>query len=892
AYRFRRGPRGLELHRLLVRGDVEEPLVRSLVTLAREDRTGVEIAASKRDLTVEVALGQRMAGGPISPRRLPEVLRALRDAPGVCLDDAVVSVGATRDAWRACVKNEGEGFMLVVEADPAAGEVFSNGASLAGGVLAPLGQAPLSEREREVLRHGRFFPPGEARVLVAEVLPALKKKLSVVIETQRLPRGRVEAPTISVALAQRPDGALVVSPTLVYGDPPLARVDGQRLTILSQGGAVPLRDEDEERRLAARLERHYGLSVGRPRVAQDEEALELAGTLSARSPGRLVHREVLRAFRRLPGLEAQIHAEDGGVFEVDFVSGDGSASAGDSPSGRRGEGEAAAAGVVSGHAVLAAWSAGRSLMAMPGGGFAPLPEAWLQAHGQRVIDLLDARDPQSGKVVPSGRLDLAQLLDSLDHAPPPDLRRLRAILENFEALPVATLPEDLNATLRPYQNSGVDWLVFLRDAELGALLADDMGLGKTLQAICALEAPTLVVAPRSVLRNWEAELARFRPGLSVNIYHGGRRKLDATDITLTTYAILRLDADVLAARRWRVVVLDEAQQIKNPESQVAQAAFRLDARWRLALTGTPVENSLGDLWSQFHFLSRGFLGGRDDFARRYAQRIEAGDGKAAAALNRKTKPFILRREKGDVAADLPLRTEMTLRCVLSEAERSVYDAVRAAARGEVLDRLAQGGNVLAALEALLRLRQASCDVALVPGQDAALGGRTSAKLSLLLERLVASIAAGHKALVFSQWTGLLDRVEPLLASAAIDFLRLDGATRDRQAVVDAFQDDAGPPVFLISLKAGGVGLNLTAADHIFLLDPWWNPAVEAQAADRAHRIGQTRPVLIHRLVAEDTVEEQMLVLQEKKRALAAAALVGSAGEAGRLTRDDLLALLA
>ncbi|MCZ6463927.1 MAG: DEAD/DEAH box helicase, partial [Proteobacteria bacterium] len=354
----------------------------------------------------------------------------------------------------------------------------------------------------------------------------------------------------------------------------------------------------------------------------------------------------------------------------------------------------------------------------------------------------------------------------------------------------------------------------------------------------------------------------------------------------TTYAVLRIDAETLSAVRWDTAILDEAQAIKNPDSQVARAATRLDAGFRMTLTGTPVENRLEELWSQFAYLNPGLLGGRRDFQTRYARPIAEGEPGAAAHLRSRIAPFVLRRMKSEVAPELPPRTEVVLRCELDQDERAVYDAVRAAARRDVVAQLADGGNVLAALEALLRLRQAACHSGLVPGQSA----ERSSKVDLLLERLEQAVEDGHKSLVFSQWTSLLDRVEPHLRQRQLDFVRLDGSTRDRAGVVDHFQDEAGPPVLLISLKAGGTGLNLQAADHVFLLDPWWNPAVEAQAADRAHRIGQRRPVFVHRLVAEGTVEEGILELQQRKRALSEVAL-GEADRAASLSREELLALL-
>jgi SNF2 family DNA or RNA helicase len=358
------------------------------------------------------------------------------------------------------------------------------------------------------------------------------------------------------------------------------------------------------------------------------------------------------------------------------------------------------------------------------------------------------------------------------------------------------------------------------------------------------------------------------------------------DVTLTSYAILRLDAELLGARRFATVILDEAQAIKNPDSQVARAAYGLTADFRVALTGTPLENRLDELWSLAHFTNRGLLGGRRDFDERHARPIADGEAGAAERLRERLRPFLLRRLKRDVAPELPPRTDAVMRVALDERERGVYDAVRAASRADVIALLDGGGSVMAALEALLRLRQAACHPALVPGQKAA----SSSKLEVLIEALENAAADGHKALVFSQWTSLLDLVEPALAAVEIATSRLDGSTRDRGAVVERFQAPDGPPVMLLSLKAGGVGLNLTAADHVFLLDPWWNPATEDQAADRAHRIGQDRPVMVYRLVATDTVEERILALQERKRALAAAAL-GGADAGAPLTREDLLELL-
>jgi SNF2 family DNA or RNA helicase len=642
----------------------------------------------------------------------------------------------------------------------------------------------------------------------------------------------------------------------------VARV--QRNGLVMTGATVPLRNTEAEDRLSRDLLRVLGLIPGIPATLDGEEAVRFTKRLGGWD-GDLVGTEH-ETYAPAPPLQPTLSV-DGDRFEVTFATADGRSAAPLS--------------------VMRRWQTGGSMVPLTGGGWSPLPEDFLRRHGRLVADLLEARD-EDGAIPTCALPDLAKLCEAEDLPVPAELTRLEALLGDFEGLPEAPLPRDLTATLRGYQRQGVDWLAFLRTAQLGALLADDMGLGKTLQALCAIEGRTLVVAPTSVLRNWENEARRFRPELSLCIYHGPKRELDPdADLVITTYGLLRLDADLLAAERWDMAVLDEAQAIKNPESQVTRAAFQLNAGFRVTLTGTPVENRLEELWTQLHFLNPGLLGTRRGFQERYARPIAQGEAGVASDLRSRIRPFVLRRLKRDVAPELPPKIETVLHVTLTEDERAAYDAVRAATRKEIVTQLAGGSNAIQALTALMRLRQAACHSALLPGREAA----DSSKVRLLVDTLDEVVAEGHKALVFSQWTSLLDRVEPHLATAGLEHTRLDGSTRDRGAVVDAFQSPDGPPVMLISLKAGGTGLNLTAADHVFLLDPWWNPAVEDQAADRAHRIGQDRPVMVTRLVALDTVEERILALQSHKRDLADAALAG-ADRAAALTRDDLLTLLA
>jgi SNF2 family DNA or RNA helicase len=354
-----------------------------------------------------------------------------------------------------------------------------------------------------------------------------------------------------------------------------------------------------------------------------------------------------------------------------------------------------------------------------------------------------------------------------------------------------------------------------------------------------------------------------------------------------------MEQELFQGEEWDVIIVDEAQTIRNPSSQVSEAVRRLRGIFKICLSGTPVENSLKDLWSQSDFLNPGLLGSYKEFSERFSDILEgdANDLPAqsnslkAKQLRATVQPFILRRLKREVAKELPAKTEVVLECELTPEERKHYEALILSSRKEVVEKLAEGASPLSALELLLRLRQACCHTGLLPGISA----RSSSKVSLLMESLLASSAQGHRAIVFSQWTSLLDRVEPHLRDSQISFQRIDGSTSNRDKIVSEFQEEDGPGVLLLSLKAGGVGLTLTAADHVYILDPWWNPAVEDQASDRAHRIGQDKPVMVYRLVAQDTVEERVIELQNRKRALLAAA-VGDTGEVS-LSKDELLFLL-
>lgn len=479
-------------------------------------------------------------------------------------------------------------------------------------------------------------------------------------------------------------------------------------------------------------------------------------------------------------------------------------------------------------------------------------------------------------------------------------QRLRAPLGDTQAP-----PQGLHATLRPYQLQGLAWMQNLRALGVGGVLADDMGLGKTLQTLAhvlceketgRLDRPAMVVMPTSLVPNWLDEAARFAPSLKVLALQGTGRKqhfadLHHYDLLLTTYALLPKDIEQIAGLQLHLLVLDEAQYIKTANTKAAQAARRFQARQRLCLSGTPLENHLGELWSLFHFLMPGWLGDAKGFTSTYRVPIERhADDQRLADLNRRIGPFLLRRTKDQVATELPPKTEIVHWVELNDAQRDVYETVRLALDHKVREEIRSKGmarSQIVILEALLKLRQVCCDLRLA-GQAPA-EGSASGKLDSLMDMLERLLSEGRRVLLFSQFTSMLALIERELQARQVSYALLTGATRDRSAPVKAFQQGE-LPVFLISLKAGGVGLNLTAADTVIHYDPWWNPAAEQQATDRAYRIGQNKPVFVYKLITRGTVEEKIAQLQREKAALAAGVLEGGQAGEWRWQAEDIEAL--
>jgi superfamily II DNA or RNA helicase len=547
-------------------------------------------------------------------------------------------------------------------------------------------------------------------------------------------------------------------------------------------------------------------------------------------------------------------------------------------------------------------------------------------HGRRLVRLEDGTfapvDPNEVGDVPTRMAEIYATAGGRDKLPLSQAGRVQDLLKlvsnakvsssaktlfskigNIDEIPSIPKPRTLRATLRPYQKEGFNWLVFLHEINSGGILADDMGLGKTVQAIALLTwAKTkykrklnLVVAPTSVVPNWEREISKFAPGLTTVVWQGPNRHqrrddLDKADVMITSYALLRRDEELLHELDLRYVILDEAQHIKNPMSHTARAAKKLKSERRLALTGTPIENRLSELWSIFDFVSPGLLGQLRTFEERIARPIDRGDTDTAQRLRATIKPFVMRRVKKDVAQDLPEKIEQEMIVPLAEEQAKLYKQVLRQIRKSVLSEVEKQGVSRAQIQilvALTRLRQVACDPRLMKLPDTDFTAAESGKLGALREIISEAIDGGHRVLVFSQFVEMLNHIRAALDEDDVEYEYLDGSTKNRIERVDRFNEDETVPVFLISLKAGGTGLNLTGADTVVHFDPWWNPAVEDQATDRAHRIGQTKNVNVYKLIAEGTVEEKILQLSAKKRELVSNVLSTEGSPLKGLTKADV-----
>lgn len=560
--------------------------------------------------------------------------------------------------------------------------------------------------------------------------------------------------------------------------------------------------------------------------------------------------------------------------------------------------------------LLQALKKGESTVQLDDGTLGMIPEEWLRRYGLLAGLGAVEKDHVRFSRSQTGLLD-ALLASQPEATCDAVFEQAREQLKRFAGVAPVDPTPGFCGQLRSYQRDGLGWLHFLREFGFGGCLADDMGLGKTVQVLALLEArrqsgaqsspgavlsrPSLGVVPKSLVFNWKQEAARFTPGLRVLDHTGNQRikageHLDSYDLILTTYGTLRRDAHYLKDIEFDYVILDEAQAIKNAATASAKAVRLLRGRHRLALSGTPVENHLGELWSLFEFLNPGMLGSASVF-QLGAGDLRNPDEETRKLLSRALRPFLLRRTKGQVASDLPPKQEQVLYCELEAPQRRLYNELREYYRKSLMERVDRDGlgrSKIQVLEALLRLRQAACHPGLI---DRTRIGEASAKLDLVLPQIDEVLEEGHKILVFSQFTSFLAIVRDRLDRGRVVYEYLDGDTRDRSRPVERFQNDPACRLFLISLRAGGLGLNLTAAEYVYLLDPWWNPAVERQAVDRTHRIGQTRPVFAYRVIAQDTVEEKVLELQRTKQDLADAIISADSSLIRDLSREDLELLL-
>jgi superfamily II DNA or RNA helicase len=769
----------------------------------------------------------------------PKLFEILGSTASFFLDQVEVKVDAKTLAYSAKIIQEEAGLRLQGVEQMIQGEVFSNGVIFFEGKLQPVFFPELSSQERSILSgQGTLYEGAHMKTLILQILPELQKKMQVAILAD-LPIYEKEKPSIVLQLRFCPPESLEVIPCW----------KGE------------LSDPSSEGFWKRKLQQELQLGLGQRLMLRGQEAVAFLIKAKAwkqeGASGIFEDKGTLN-----PSLQ---YTEEG--LNIAFHTEEGQADP---------------------QRVFEAWQNQQQYVPLLGGGWGRLPEDWMQKYATNIQALWEA---QKQGASPSCLMPtLRNLYETQEQALPEKLKPWP------DVFPDIALPEDLQVKLRSYQKEGVNWLGFLRDQKVGAMLADDMGLGKTLQALCVLQGKSLILAPTSVLFSWLEQIQKFRPHLPCQLYWGPQRVLNPdtfskNQVILSSYGTLRVDQKALNSFHWDTIVLDEAQVIKNPDSQITQAVHALRGNFKMILTGTPLENRLEDLWCQFHFINPGLLGSLKFFQTTTVEAMHRGDPQASERLRVQVKPFLLRRMKQEVEKDLPPKTEKILMCELSEEERDIYDALWISTRQEVLQRLEKRENPMQLFELLLRLRQVCCHAEMVPGQSI----KYSSKSQLLLKILSDSIANGHRALVFSQWTLYLDRIQKELQESSIRFSRLDGKTQNRKQLIEEFQTHDGPSVMLLSLKAGGVGLTLTQADHVFMMDPWWNPAVEAQAWDRSHRIGQKRSVIVHRLIARQTIEERILELQKSKRALADTILQQEKEHetllTGSITQEDIWQLL-
>ena len=552
-----------------------------------------------------------------------------------------------------------------------------------------------------------------------------------------------------------------------------------------------------------------------------------------------------------------------------------------------------------------AWTQGKRYVQLKDGSYTSLPDSWLRKLQHKLRTLgMDPEKPPKKKFKKFEVPSIEKLISDVPEARTDSFwNKLRNKISDFKEIEQISPPQGINATLRPYQVQGLSFLNFLKEYGFGGILADEMGLGKTVQVLALLQhmkergagGTNLIVVPTSVLPNWQKETEKFAPGMRQLLIYGSRREhlfkeIPDSDIVITTYALLRRDLEELNKHDYNCVILDEAQNIKNPNTITARSVRKVGAKFRVCLSGTPIENNLLELWSLFEFLMPGFLGSQNAFQKGFVKPIKDGDDETMETLQARVRPFILRRKKTDVVKELPPKVENVHYAGLVDEQQELYASLAKKLKEQVLQKVEEQGiaqSQMSILDALLKLRQICCHPRLLkldmPGVNTNL---PSGKFEAFKDLTSGIIEDGHKVLVFSQFVQMLQIIRSWLKMNETPYAYLDGASKDRYEQVERFNNDPDVPIFLISLKAGGTGLNLTAADYVIHYDPWWNPAVESQATDRTHRIGQTKKVFSYKLICENTVEEKILKLQQEKKGVADAIIPGQ-DQWKSLTRDDL-----
>lgn len=734
-----------------------------------------------------------------------------------------VFVGEKHRGYRLLIAKQNSGVVLTIESELGIfyGDLFLS----ANQELHPAVELPFSSSETQSLLKGRYLG-------LRETIEFYSKSFAKIRSTMEVANQGYEAekmPSSIVIDSWEDRGRLCLRYHLAYGEPVCAFVSTSGLEVISneKDMIIPIRSKEIEEKALYDFERKTGLTLMKVYEFPPPEAFELAKKM-LRSD--FIHIGTsLEKFADVTEEVPTLSVQDG-VFLIQTTKG------------------------LLGHSALKEAKSNDGVCQLSDGSWIKIPRHWLAGEGSAIVEILSITGAKASKAA---------------------MIALKACLEEREShKALASLTEDWNLSfplkpspiqLRPYQESGAKWLAKLQQLGLGGILADDMGLGKTYQTLASLETPALIVVPTSLMGNWQSEVLKARPELRSCLYHGKDRLIPSHfDIIITTYGILRTDFGILEPFVFQSIVLDEAQQIKNPHSKTARAVYGLNSKSRIALSGTPVENSLNDLWSIMNFCMPGLLGSFENFKSVHST------PESLLRLKKMVSPFLLRRMKNEVAKDLPEKVDQIIRCTMDSDQKDFYRSLLRKVQSEVKDKT----DSMAILTGLLRLRQAACDPFLVDSsQDV-----SSAKLEYLFSAIDELVRSNQSALVFSQWTSLLDRVELGLRERSILWSRIDGATSDRDSAVKLFMEGE-VPIMLISMKAGGTGLNLTKADHVFILDPWWNPAAEEQAISRAHRIGRTENVMIHRLVTEDTVEEKIMELKAEKMNLFSEIMSGREKEA-------------